>query len=100
MGHGEKRRGVHGLVAAGLLLPASPALAAPLIPTAPGQAVVLSALAAGGIALGLAGGLWALAEQSISRRLRRSLRLTGAGTRAAVGERDGPPGGGRARLGV
>jgi signal transduction histidine kinase len=99
MGHGRKGRGVQGLVAAGLLLTASPALAAPLAAIAtPGQAVVLSALAAGGIALGLAGGLWALAEQSISRRLRRSLRLTGARTKAAVGERDALLGAGREPL--
>jgi signal transduction histidine kinase len=87
------------LAAAGLLLTVSPALAAPLAASAtPGQAVVLSALAAGGIALGLAGGLWALAEQSISRRLRRSLRLTGARTKAAVGERDALLGAGREPL--
>ncbi len=45
-------------------------------------------LLAGAVALALAAGLWAVAEQSRTRRLRRSLRVSGARTRAAVGERD------------
>ena len=89
-----------GLLAAGLVLPASPALAAVQISltATPGQVVVLSALALGGVALGIAAGLWALAEQRIARRLRRSLRLTGARTKAAVGERDALLGAGREPL--
>ena len=94
---------MQGLAAAGLLLPAilvpTRALAVPFTYLAtPGQAVVLSALAAGGVALAIAAGLWALAEQGISRRLRRSLRLTGARTKAAVGERDALLGAGREPL--
>lgn len=81
-----------------------PALAAPpetfasLLAATSGQVVVLSALAAGGVALAIAAGLWALAEQRIARRLRRSLRLTGARTKAAVGERDALLGAGREPL--
>ena len=63
-----------------------------------GQIVVLSALAAGGVALAIAAGLWALAEQRIAAKLRRSLRLTGARTKAAVGERDALLGAGREPL--
>ena len=78
-----------------------PALALPSLaplPALSGQIVVLSALAAGGVALAVAAGLWALAEQRVSRRLRRSLRLTGARTKAAVGERDALLGAGREPL--
>ena len=53
-----------------------------------GNVIVLSALACGGVALALAAGLWALAEQRAARRLRRSLRMVGTKTKAAVGERD------------
>ena len=53
-----------------------------------GNVVVLSALACGGVALAIAAGLWALAEQRAARRLRRSLRQVGAKTKAALGERD------------
>ena len=53
-----------------------------------GNAVVLSALACGGVALALAAGLWALAEQRTARRLRRSLKSVAARTKAAVAERD------------
>jgi len=95
-------RGVRGLVTVSLLMSgpafASPVLAANPLPTLSGQIVVLSALAAGGVALAIAAGLWALAEQRISRRLRRSLRLTGARTKAAVGERDALLGAGREPL--
>ena len=99
MGHRIKpgSRGLGGLVAACLLAPA-PALAAPPLSAFSGQVVVLSALAAGGVALAIAAGLWALAEQRVSRRLRRSLRLTGARTKAAVGERDALLGAGREPL--
>ena len=53
-----------------------------------GNVIVLSALACGGVALAIAAGLWALAEQRAARRLRRSLRLVGTKTKAALGERD------------
>jgi signal transduction histidine kinase len=53
-----------------------------------GNAVVLSALACGGVALAIAAGLWALAEQRTARRLRRSLRAVGAKSKAALGERE------------
>src|ERR1700754_4996480 len=53
-----------------------------------GNVIVLSALACGGVALAIAAGLWALAEQRAARRLRRSLRMVGTKTKAAVGERD------------
>ena len=53
-----------------------------------GNVVVLSALACGGVALAIAAGLWALAEQRDARRLRRSLRAVGSKTKAALGERD------------
>src|SRR6187551_3358939 len=53
-----------------------------------GNVLVLSALACGGVALAIAAGLWALAEQRAARRLRRSLRMVGTKTKAAVGERD------------
>jgi signal transduction histidine kinase len=53
-----------------------------------GNAVVLSGLACGGVALAIAAGLWALAEQRDARRLRRSLRNVGTKTKAALGERD------------
>ena len=63
-----------------------------------GNAVVLSALACGGVALAIAAGLWALAEQRTSARLRRALRSVGARTKAAVGERDALLGAGREAL--
>lgn len=47
-----------------------------------------SALAVGAIALALAAGLWALAEQRDARRLRRSLRIADTRARAATGARD------------
>src|SRR5579872_642778 len=53
-----------------------------------GNVVVLSALACGGVALAIAAGLWALAQQRAARRLRKSLRTVGAKTKAALGERD------------
>jgi signal transduction histidine kinase len=53
-----------------------------------GRLVVLSALAAGAIAIAVAAGLWALAEQRAARRLRRVLTTAAARTRAAVGARE------------
>ena len=63
-----------------------------------GRLMVLSALAAGAVALAIAASLWALAEQRSAQRLRRSLRVTGARTRNAVGERDALLGAGREAL--
>jgi hypothetical protein len=91
-------RGLNRLLVALLLaFPPVPALAA--MPDAlslqNGNMVVLSALACGGVALAIAAGLWALAEQRAARRLRTSLRNLGARTRAALGERDALLGAGR-----
>ena len=77
----------------GFLLGSAPLMPLPAFAGAPdtfqnGNAVVLSALACGGVALAIAAGLWALAEQRDARRLRRSLRNTGTRTKAALGERD------------
>jgi signal transduction histidine kinase len=60
-------------------------LAAPLVAE---RDIVLAAVTTGAVALAIAAGLWALAEQKTSGRLRRGLRIAGARTRAAVGERD------------
>src|SRR5476649_2411222 len=84
------RRQAYLLAAAtGALLPA-PAQAAisDALTLQSGNAVVLSALACGGVALAIAAGLWALAEQRTARRLRRALRQFGAKTKAALGERE------------
>src|ERR1700712_2896610 len=98
-----RRPGAIGRVSQGLLLgSASCALLASAVPGPAsaadaqntalalqnGNIVVLSALAFGGVALAIAAGLWALAEQRDARRLRRSLRSVGAKTKAALGERD------------
>jgi signal transduction histidine kinase len=72
-----------------LALPGSALAATPAALTfQSGNMLVLSALACGGVALGIAAGLWALAEQRTARRLRRALRATTARSKAAVGERD------------
>ena len=63
-----------------------------------GRLIALSALAAGAVALAIAASLWALAEQRTAMRLRRSLRLTGARSKSAVGERDALLGAGREAL--
>jgi len=63
-----------------------------------GNMIVLSALACGGVALAVAAGLWALAEQRSARRLSRSLRTVGAKAKAALGERDALLGAGREAL--
>ena len=101
MGH-RKGPGVWGIgLAAASALMAAPQTALAALPDltgTSGQIVVLSALAAGGVALAIAAGLWALAEQRIAAKLRRSLRLTGARTKAAVGERDALLGAGREPL--
>ena len=93
-GTSRGRRGKRFLLTAAVsaLLPA-PAWAAPdalnsALALQSGNAIVLSALACGGVALAIAAGLWALAEQRTARRLRRSLRAVGAKSKAAIGERD------------
>jgi signal transduction histidine kinase len=53
-----------------------------------GNSIVLSGLACGGVALAVAAGLWALAEQRSARRLRRALRQAGTRSKAALSERD------------
>lgn len=63
-----------------------------------GNMVVMSALACGGVALAVAAGLWALAEQRNARRLRRALRANGARNKAAMGEREALLGAGREAL--
>ncbi len=91
-GRGPGLRAV--LLSAAILAPAAPAWAqttpAPLSASIfiSGNLLVLSALAFGGVALAIAAGLWALAEQRAATRLRRTLRQTSARTKAAVGERD------------
>jgi len=50
--------------------------------------LVLTAVTTGAVALALAAGLWALAEQTVSAKLRRLLKAASARLRAAVGERD------------
>ena len=92
-----RRRGRQGkrflLPAAVCALLPAPAWAAPdavssALALQSGNVIVLSALACGGVALAIAAGLWALAEQRTARRLRRSLRAVGAKSKAAIGERD------------
>jgi signal transduction histidine kinase len=53
-----------------------------------GRLVVLSALAAGAVALAIAASLWALAEQRSASRLRRAFKTIGARTKSQLGERD------------
>lgn len=50
--------------------------------------LVLTAVTTGAVALALAAGLWALAEQTVSAKLRRLLKAASGRLRAAVGERD------------
>ena len=71
--------------AAALFFTPTPALAEGLLAE---RDLVLVAVTTGAVALAVAAGLWAIAEQKISFRLKRSLRVAGARTRAAVGERD------------
>jgi signal transduction histidine kinase len=79
--------------------PGSALAATPVVLTfQSGNIIVLSALACGGVALAVAAGLWALAEQRAARRLRRSLRAVAAKSKAAVGERDALLGAGREAL--
>src|ERR1700761_1594599 len=77
----------------------SPALAAtPLLDFESGRLLVLSALAAGAVALAVAASLWALAEQRNAGRLRRALRMATGRAKAALGERDALLGAGREAL--
>ena len=73
--------------AAALFFMPTPALAQGL-PLLAERDLVLAAVTTGAVALAVAAGLWAIAEQKISFRLKRNLRVAGARTRAAVGERD------------
>jgi PAS domain-containing protein len=78
-----------------------PALAAPVLNSVnfdQGRMLVLSALAAGAVALAVAASLWALAEQRNAQRLRRVLKGAGARAKAAVSERDALLGAGREAL--
>ncbi len=93
MGHKKKpekwvmlRRGTLSAAATAALL-ASPALAASGFELGESD-LVLTAITTGAVALAFAAGLWALAEQSVSAKLRRLLRAASARLRAAVGERD------------
>ena len=86
---GGFRRGIYACPA--LSLP-SPAWAADpvnlIIGFDTGRLVVLSALAAGAVALAIAAALWALAEQRSASRLRRAFKTIGARTKSQLGERD------------
>ncbi|HEX4118201.1 MAG TPA: PAS-domain containing protein [Rhizomicrobium sp.] len=53
-----------------------------------GRLLVLSALAAGAVALAIAAALWALAEQRNANRLRLAFKTIGARTKSQLGERD------------
>ena len=88
-GRGDSRtwRAVAAALVALLALPSPAQAAVSEIPLSE-QGLILAAIATGAVALAIAAGLWALAEQNAAQRLRRSLRNTGARTRAAVGERD------------
>jgi signal transduction histidine kinase len=81
-----------------LLVPLPALAAAPENSFDNGRLIVLSALAAGAVALAIAASLWALAEQRAAQRMRRVLKGAGARTRAAVGERDALLGAGREAL--
>src|ERR1700744_5118750 len=87
-GHSSSRRTVWrllGFTALGSLTPV-PALAA-----TPGLAqttFVALAIGTGAVALAIAAGLWALAEQSISMKLRQTLRGANARARASASARD------------
>ncbi|MBV9539681.1 MAG: hypothetical protein JO167_00295, partial [Alphaproteobacteria bacterium] len=70
-----------------LLLVPAPAFAA-AADAATQEMLVLAAVTTGAVALAIAAGLWALAEQNVALKLRKALRQTNARTRAAVGERD------------
>jgi signal transduction histidine kinase len=75
-------------LAAATIAASTPAAAADLVPVLGERDMVLAAVTTGAVALAVAAGLWAVAEQKISGKLKRALRITAARTRAAVGERD------------
>ena len=92
MGPKMGQRARFGAGACALLALPSPALAADpvnlIIGFDTGRLLVLSALAAGAVALAVAASLWALAEQRQAQRLLRVLKSNGARARSTVGERD------------
>ncbi|MBV8978559.1 MAG: PAS-domain containing protein [Alphaproteobacteria bacterium] len=73
------------LAIAAFFATSTPALAA--VPL-PGPDLLLPIVTAGAVALALVAALWAIAEQGLTRRLRRTLRAVGARTKNLVGERD------------
>ncbi len=75
-----------GVLAPGALWPAA-AWAAPF-DIAASREWISAAVAIGAVALAIAAGLWAISEQTISARLKRSLRTMGGKVRAAIGARD------------
>jgi signal transduction histidine kinase len=75
-----------GGFAIGAALIPSPGWAATTTPEDAG--VIAFAIAAGAVALGIAAGFWAVAEQVTARRARRALRMAEARGRAASGARD------------
>ncbi len=85
VGYG-RQRGILAALAA-FVLAAGAAWASPPNLSGAGD-MVFMAVVIGAVALAIAAALWALAEQNVALRLRRSLRLAGARARAAVGERD------------
>jgi len=96
---GAGRQGFLLTAAACALLPGRALAAVPdALTLQSGNVVVLSALACGGVALAIAAGLWALAEQRTAHRLRKSLRTLGAKSKAALGEREALLGAGREAL--
>ncbi len=86
-----------GLWLLAIVMAPAPALSDPLLPFGE-RDIVMAAVTLGAVALAIAAGLWAVAEQNISLRLKRNLRAAGARTRAAVGERDALLSGGREAL--
>ena len=79
-----RRRGL-GAALAAFAVATRPALASSFIAD---HETMLTVIVAGAAALAIAAGLWALSEQNFSAKLRRMLKVAGARTRAAVGERD------------
>ncbi len=84
-GHKGGRTRPLAALLAGTLVPV-PALAAP--GPVPDPTLIAGAVAIGAVALAVAAGLWALAEQRAANRLRRTLKGTSARARAAAGARD------------
>jgi len=76
-----RRAGCAAVAATALPSPALAAAAHVIVSAAP-------FVVAGAVALGVGAALWASAQLSVVRHLRRELRETGAATRAAIGARD------------